>query len=516
MNTATFITKGLRFRPYRTLFLLLGFAVGVMVMTVLLSVGSAVLDQAVDEDLTGGGDIVLLPVGIDVDVLKTGGVTAMHFDIPNARFLTREFLATRRAAALANVSPELTRAYATLAHDGHEELVRIDGVVPSRFAKLWPAMPAAFADGEGERHYIDPDFVAMLTEIDAFHPPVIDSSQTWAEWHYFNYHDDAGRSLYVSINALAFAADLAPGGYSRGMVLFQYVDEAGRRTRLLDVLPGREISASYQSPDLLVGLNAVRLDGGVYRVNVALSDSTGRPVSAALDLEPTPHQVVPPVTPMGSETPFGYVVPVVRGRMSGTVTMDGKTVALDGVGYHDHNWGHFRDAVWDWGIVHVGSYSILYGRFATSSDALSGQPVLFALFEADGPRPFVLTSDYEVLWKQPGAARPMPSKKTRIMLPASPDSAAADTTAAAYRGFLPGAIVLRAQSGDDDLQLRIEVERRFVSETGGGEQPLFRADETARSYFIQMEGRARLTGKIGGVLVDATGHAYAETFRVDR
>jgi len=319
---------------------------------------------------------------------------------------------------------------------------------------------------------------------------VIDSTQTWAEWHYFNYHDDAGRSLYVSINALAFASDRAPGGYSRGMVLFQYVDEAGRRTRILDVLPGREISASFDSPDLLVGLNGVRLDGGVYRVHVALSDSTGRPVSVALDLEPTPHQYVPPVIPMGSETPFGYVVPVVRGRMSGHVTLGGKIIQLDGVGYHDHNWGQFRDAVWDWGIVHLGEVSILYGRFANSADALAHKPVLFALFDGNGPRPFVLTSDYEVHWK-----------------PAS---------GAGGEGRFPESITVKARSGADHVELHIDVERRVESETGGGEQPLFRADETARSFFIQMEGRARLTGTLDGAKVDVSGHAYSETFRIDR
>jgi hypothetical protein len=514
MNTASFVTKGLRFRPYRTLFLLLGFAVGVMVMTVLLSVGSAVLDQALDEDLTGGGDVVLLPVGIDVDVLKTGGVTSMHFDIPNARYLTREFFTPRRVPALRTVSPELTRTYATLEHDGREQLVRIDGVVPSRFAALWPAMPAAFTDGEGERRYVDPDFVALLMEIDAFHAPVIDSAQTWAEWHYFNYHDAAGRSLYVSINALAFEDDVAPSGYSRGMVLFQYVDESGQRTRILDVLPGREIAASTASPDLLVGLNVVRLDGGVYRVNVALSDSTGRPVSAALDLEPTPHQYVPPITPMGSETAFGYVVPVVRGRMSGRVTVGGRAIELDGIGYHDHNWGHFRDAVWDWGIVHLGETSVLYGRFARSADVLAREPVLFALFDAGGPRPFVLTHDYNVLWKRAGAARPAPPPRRRIPVEAPRDSAG-DTTAVGAADE-PAVVVLRAKSGTDDLELRIDVQRRFVSETGGGEQPLFRADEEARSFFIQMEGRARLTGTLSGARVELTGHAYAETFRIHR
>jgi len=481
MNTASLITKGLRFRPQRTLFLLLGFAIGVMVMVVLLSVGSAVLDQAMDEDLTGGGDVVLLPVGIDVAVLKTGGVTSMHFDIPNGRLLTREILSPRRLRDVEVVSPELTRTYATLVHEGHEQLIRVDGVVPSRFATLWPTMPASFTDGDGERDYLDPDFTSLLYQIDAFHRPVIDSSQTWAEWHYFNYHDDAGRSLYVSISALAWAGDLAASGYSRGVVLFEYVDETGRQTKLVDVLPGREIAASTDAPDLLVGLNAVRIDGGVYRVHVALADSLARPVTAVLDLTPTPHQYVPPLAPMGADVPFGYVVPVVRGRLTGRVSMGGKTVELDGTGYHDHNWGHFRDAAWDWGIVHAGRFSILYGRFAPSASALVRQPVLVALFDEKGPRPFVLTSDYAVTWR-PGGAEPQ----------------SIDV------GFTAGA---------DTLGLRIDVDRRFVSETGGGEQPLFRADEQARSFFYQMEGRARLRGRIDGTPVDEPGHAYSETFR---
>jgi hypothetical protein len=481
VNTASLITKGLRFRPQRTLFLLLGFAVGVMVMVVLLSVGSAVLDQAMDEDLTGGGDVVLLPVGIDVSVLKTGGVTSLHFDIPNARLLTREILSPRRLRDVVAVSPELTRAYATLAHGGRERLIRADGVVPSRFAALWPAMPAAFTDGEGERAYLDPDLVALLREVDAFHRPVVDTSQTWAEWHYFNYHDGAGRSLYVSISALAWEGELTASGYSRGMVLVEFVDDAGRQLKLVDSVDGRDVAASIDSPDLRVGSNTVRLDGGVYRVHAALADSLGRPVRVVLDLVPSPHLVVPPLTPMGAEVPFGYVVPVVRGPMTGRLSIGGRVVELDGTGYHDHNWGHFRDAAWDWGIVHAGEFSVLYGRFATSAAGLVRQPVLVALFDGQGPRPFVLTARYSVTWA-PNAGEPR-------------------------------AIDVGFASGADSLHLRIDVDRRFVSETGGGEQPLFRADERARSFFYQMEGRATLRGGIDGLDVDERGHAYAETFR---
>lgn len=493
MNTASFITKGLRFRPYRTLFLLLGFAVGVMVMTVLLSVGTAVLDQAMDEDLTGGGDIVLLPAGIDVNVLKTGGVTAMNFDIPNARYLTREILNTRRMPGVRNVSPELTRTYATLTHNGREQLVRVDGVLPSRFTSLWSAFPAALgapgANGNAstEKQYADPDFIQTIGKIDAFHTPQIDSTQTWAEWHYFNYHDDAGRSLYISINALAFEGDLAASGYSRGMVLCQYVDENGNRIRMVNVLPGREIAASTLSPDLTVGLNVVRWEGGSYQISVSLSDSTGAQLGAELDLDAAPHQYVPPVTPMGEKKAFGYVVPVVRGHMTGHIRVGGKTIELDGIGYHDHNWGHYRAAVWDWGVVHLtNDVSILYGRFASSARELSHQPVLFAVFDKDGPRPFELTNSYKVEWNR------------------TPSDSVSE----------PRAITMHARVGQDPLDLRIDVARRVESETGAGKQGLFRAEPGARSFFIQMEGAAHLTGSIDRKKINLDGHAFSETFRL--
>jgi hypothetical protein len=53
------------------------------------------------------------------------------------------------------------------------------------------------------------------------------------------------------------------------------------------------------------------------------------------------------------------------------------------------------------------------------------------------------------------------------------------------------------------------------SETGGGKQGLFQADPNARSFFIQMEGRARLTGALDRKKIDIEGHAFSETFRLE-
>ena len=79
-------------RPRRTGFFLVGFGISVGVMITLLSVGEAVLQQARDKDLVGGGDLVLLPEGVDVEVMKVGGATGMFYAIDNARFVYRQVM----------------------------------------------------------------------------------------------------------------------------------------------------------------------------------------------------------------------------------------------------------------------------------------------------------------------------------------------------------------------------------------------------------------------------------------
>src|SRR3954471_3921389 len=88
--------RNLVLRPWRSAFLLLGYALGVAAMIVLLSIGEALLAQARDEKLVGGGSITVLPEGIDVEVMKTGGLGGLFFSIDHARFIYRQLLASRR------------------------------------------------------------------------------------------------------------------------------------------------------------------------------------------------------------------------------------------------------------------------------------------------------------------------------------------------------------------------------------------------------------------------------------
>ena len=96
-----FLSLGLRsliLRKWRTALLLGGYGLGVATMIVLLSIGEALVLQASDEKLIGGGDVTVLPQGIDVEVMKTGGLGGMFFSIDHARFIHRQCVA---AGALA-------------------------------------------------------------------------------------------------------------------------------------------------------------------------------------------------------------------------------------------------------------------------------------------------------------------------------------------------------------------------------------------------------------------------------
>ena len=100
--------RNLTYRPWRSLLLFLGYGLGVAVMITLLSIGEALLTQARDEKLVGGGNITVLPEGLDVEVMKTGGLGGLFFSIDHSRFIYRQILASPRLAGVVRaVSPQI-------------------------------------------------------------------------------------------------------------------------------------------------------------------------------------------------------------------------------------------------------------------------------------------------------------------------------------------------------------------------------------------------------------------------
>ena len=309
--------RHLALRPARTLLLLGGYGVGVAVMIVLLSIGEALLAQARDEKLVGGGDVTVLPEGIDVEVMKTGGLGGMYFSIDHARFIQLQLLGSPRLASdIKAVAPQIdgTLLYLRTA-DGAERTVRASGEIPSA-TRAVGAMPRVASgewdDDAGDRRWAQPSAAELRHDIDHFHLPPADLTpaerESWAEWHYFNVLS-ADRKRWAFVTLLA-GGDI-PDGRWGGETLITLRDEGRRERRFVAHAPSAAVRLSTTRADLDVGESRVRLlPDGRYHVTARARASDGTGEIAVVDLTVTPQpRAYFPGASLGGGIVSGYAVP---------------------------------------------------------------------------------------------------------------------------------------------------------------------------------------------------------------
>ena len=229
--------RNIIYRPWRSVLLFFGYGVGVAVMIVLLSVGEALLTQARDEKLVGGGSVTVLPQGIDVEVMKTGGVGGLFFSIDHSRFIYRQLLTSPRLASLVSgVAPQIDgRVLYMYVRPGQEYTVRAAGEIPSANAKVHAPLDTkagSWKDDDGDRKWIAPTLTELRHEIDHFHltPDSVANRDSWAEWHYFNVLS-ADRKRWAFISFIV-AGDVTAERWG-GSVTITLRDEGGRSRKFL-------------------------------------------------------------------------------------------------------------------------------------------------------------------------------------------------------------------------------------------------------------------------------------------
>jgi hypothetical protein len=387
----------LRNRPARALFLLAGYALGVAVMVVLLAVGEAMLEQARDRELVGGGDVVVVPAGISAEMLKAGGVGSLFLGIDHARFLQRNLLESprgQREHGIRAASPILDGKPLELYAGDRRINVIATGEIPSR-ARAAGASPnllqGRWMDSDADRQWTAPSQSALLREIDRFHiPPVRDS--TWAEWHYFNVVLDERRWVYAT---LMVAGEVGVPGRWGGRILLTVREPDGTHRSLTRDLPGEQVRFDTASPDLRFGDRAyVRLEGDGYRV---AADAGG--VRVDLRVTPAPRRYFPPTDLGGTELISGYVTPALYARADGTVCLPACQTVRGAQAYHDHNWGVWRDVSWEWGSASDERLSLLYG-VVRGGGAGSAEGLFAYLVDGDGVRGVYRPGDIQFLEMQ--------------------------------------------------------------------------------------------------------------------
>ena len=494
------------YKPWRSALLFLGFGMGVSVMIVLLSIGEAMVTQAEDERLIGGGDVTVLPEGIDLEVMKTGGLGGLYFSIANARFLYLQLLASPRLADVVRaVAPQSADKllYVTTA-DGVERPVRATGDLPSATAAVGAAPVLAagsWRDDDGDRRWAAPTATELYADLDHFHttPPNVTDRDTWAEWHYFNVVS-ADRRHWTFITFM-LAGDV-PHGQWGGRVLVTTHDApaAGASAverRFTATVPPRAVEFSTASPDLRLGTSHVILrPDGRYAVTAHVRQEGGADDGAPLDLDlvvvPEPRAYFPGVAIDGRDFTSGYTVPGLEADATGRLCVRSRCQRFDGTqAYHDHNWGVWRGVTWEWGAARAGRFAVLYGRVQPPDSLGVAGPVFVYLVDSLGFRAVFrpLRIDYD------------DTKRVR-----------------SSGGWLrvPGRATLVDVRGADTLRLDVSVEdavatdtRRSLIERGESDA----ARRLSHPYFIQMKGLARLSGRVSGAAIAGQGTGFFETYR---
>jgi hypothetical protein len=487
--------RHLTHRPLRSGFLLFGYGLGVGVMIVLLAIGEALLVQARDEKLVGGGEITVLPEGIDLEVMKTGGVGGLFFSIDHARFIYLQLLAAPRLSReITAAAPQIDGKLLYLRTAEREYAVRAAAEIPSRTAAVG-ALPTvvagAWQDDAGDRRWIAPTRRELYADIDHFHlpPPGIADRESWGEWHYFNVlSPDAQRWWFIS---LIVGGDVSGNDWG-GLIAVTRREQRGAIHRFTRRHHRSRVRFSVSSPDLTMGDASVTLlDDGRYHVIATATDEAGENASVDVIVTPSPRAYFPGATLASGAFTSGYTVPALRASASGRLCVAARCEILtDAQAYHDHNWGVWRGVTWEWGAARAGPYTFLYGR-VHSPDTLVSRPPLF-LYVVDSlgfvgvyrPRRIGYEDGHTITVG--GRRLPVPSRATMA------DVRGADT-------------VIVELTIDDAIgsDTRLPMDERGDPQRAAHSTP----------YFIQMKGRARLRGVIAGERVDATGIGFFETYR---
>jgi hypothetical protein len=453
--------RSLRVRPVRTAVLACGFGLGIAVMAELLGVGEVILDQARSPALQGGGDVV---------------VTGAFGAIDNARYVLSVVRGTPEIPSHVVAASPSRKQSLYLIKPGMVVPIVARGGVPGLEKAVGDkevAGMAAWVDAPRDARWTRIDSGDVLRSMDRFHrqPDVSEFSSSWAEWLYFNGRSADGRVRFYL--TFLVGPSIRPGARSARVRL-----QLDRNGHVKNYASGAEVDDQTVidgAPNLAIGANEVRLEGLQYRINLRLrAEDDGSEIGGTLTLDPDAGRSLPPVAIRGARGWLsGYVVPVLSGRISGAITVGRETISLEGAsGYHDHNWGFWRDVRWQWGQVGNGELSMVFGHVFPPADV------------AD---PDLMPGFLGVLDRQGLIA-----VATNVSI--SEERSAGMVTA----------INVTARGNAIDLHLAFSVDRTV--RTGG-------LTAGAATDFLQLGGTYRVEGQAGGRSINFTARGAAETFQ---
>jgi hypothetical protein len=202
------------------------------------------------------------------------------------------------------------------------------------------------------------------------------------EWWYFDSHLQDGSSLVIVFYT---KPQLNPDGPLAPFASFELTRPGQQPVRIEAHVFPDAFSASPDRCDVRIGENTFR--GNLHDYVIHFSHD-----GVAVDVTLTSQ--VPPWRPTSGHIFFGdhdehlfaWLAAVPQGKVSVDLNVRGKKEHLQGIGYHDHNWGDVSMAKlinhWYWGRAQAGDYSIVASYIFAEQAYGSAELPIFMLAKA--------------------------------------------------------------------------------------------------------------------------------------
>jgi hypothetical protein len=193
------------------------------------------------------------------------------------------------------------------------------------------------------------------------------------EWWYFDGYLDTGETFVGVYLDPSFTTG------KPGVAFSIYSHDWEKQSRLL-TLKAEDITTSKDDVDIVSTVGFIhRIDDKTYQVSWDMDD-----IKADLKLT----TLAPGWMPHGGDgvnednLDFFWTIHQARNRIEGTITKDGITTEVTGIGYADHNWGRKPlneiTRKWVWGRILAGDYTIVYADVDYLDPAINSRPLYIA------------------------------------------------------------------------------------------------------------------------------------------
>ena len=173
----------------------------------------------------------------------------------------------------------------------------------------------------------------------------------YTEYWYFAFLDErSGYSVTVGHSVFNPKNELDLGKCGTVVVVHR---PDGDAISQFDLYPVGDFSASVEKADVHVGPNSVVAETPErYRLRASTKDQPAVEVDVTFQQADAPRYLSQAVQGSKSWAFNSWVVYMPSARVTGTISIDGAVIPIDGNGYHDHSWGIWLlpARTWMWGV----------------------------------------------------------------------------------------------------------------------------------------------------------------------